>query len=474
MPYPQRPPRRTARPRSKGFASLSRKLFLAYTVFVIYGTTIPFRFRFSAPALQRGLEDFLADPLQLNTASGLSIPDITSNFLFFVPFGFLLSLALPTAREHVRGRVLLKVFVAACLLSTLVEFLQLFERSRTTSLLDVAVNGSGAILGAALGLAVTSRFSQGALSRAEETLRYYPTRAVLLLYAMILVVWGLSPFDVTLDVSTLGQSLKGVDFSFSTSIPLLAELAAHAILLAAFAFLWLESRESTVGWGSLTLAISYTALLAISIELLQVFFVSHTTKLSDALAGLAGGIYGATVFTIVRSRNQMAPAARSVKLLNLAALHWLFYVLLVALAPFDFSFGMTSLGDSLEQFTLMPYVEYYRRTGPAAVADLIDGILTYALLGLLMFERRYRLRQPVNRWALVAFAIAATGFSLLLETVQLSLPSRSSGLTDVVNAMVGVWVGYRLWRLLSQYRQSGLVPISIEVSSRSGLRVRDH
>jgi VanZ family protein len=122
----------------------------------------------------------------------------------------------------------------------------------------------------------------------------------------------------------------------------------------------------------------------------------------------------------------------------------------------------------------MPYVEYYRRTGPAAVADLIDGILIYALLGLLMFERRYRLGQPVNRWALVAFAIAAAGFSLLLEAVQLSLPSRSSGLTDVVNAMVGVWVGYRLWGLLSGYRESRLVPASIEVSNRSGLRVHDH
>ena len=472
MPYPQRPPRRTARPRSKGFASLSRKLFLAYTVFVIYGTTIPFRFRFNARTLQRGLEGFLADPLQLNTASGLSIPDITSNFLFFVPFGFLLSLALPTAREHVRSRVLLNVLVAACLLSTLVEFLQLFERSRTTSLLDVVVNGSGAILGAGLGLAVTSRFSQGALSRAEETLRFYPTRAVLLLYAMILVVWGLSPFDVTLDVSTLGQSLKGVDFSFSTSIPLLAEFAAHAILLAAFAFLWLKNRESLVGWGSPISAISYTALLAIGIELLQLFFVSQTTRLSDALAGLAGGIYGAMVFTIVRSRSNLGPNLRSVRLLNLAALHWLLYVLLVALAPFDFTFGTTSLGDGLEQFTLMPYVEYYRGTGPVAVADLIDGILIYALLGLLTFERRYRLGQPVNRWA--SLAIAAAGFSLLLETVQLALPSRYSGPTDVVNAVVGVWVGYRLWGLLSQYRQSGLVPASTEVSSRSGLRVRDH
>jgi len=471
MPYPQRVRERAARPRAQS-SSASLKLLVAYTIFVIYGTTIPFRFDFDSATLQRGIQAFRADPFQLVASYGLSLPDIASNLLFFVPFGVMFSFVLMATRNHRWKSVLVKTGIGACLLSSFVEFLQLFESSRTTSLLDVAVNGGGAIVGAVLGLALMSRYPQGVLSYGRERMRDDPAKMVMVFYATMLVVWKLAPFDVTLDLSTLYQALKAIDLSVPTSLSALAEVTADGILFAAFGFLWLQSRASAGRPGSLTASVLYTFLLAAGIELLQLFFLSHTTKLADVLAGLVGGIYGAFVFKLVRESSP-------VRLINLAAVHWLLYVVLVTLHPFNFEIGTMQVSQSLSQFTLMPYVEYYHKTGPAAVADLIEGILQYALLALLMFERRYRFRQPVDRAALVALAIAAAGFSLLLEMVQLTLPGRYSGVTDGLNAILGVMVGYWLWGQLSWYRQSSLSAPRTEADGRgSGRRrlrqIRDH
>jgi len=197
--------------------TLPRTILFAYSLFIVYGTTIPFRFDFRMDLLREGLATLLADPFQLNRPEGFSLPDIVSNLLFFAPFGFILSLIL-IERGRSRFAVLVTTAISASLLSSGVEFLQLFESSRTTSLLDVAVNTSGALLGAILGLTVVSTYRLGLKDLAQRYLQDDPRRILFAFYALLLLVWKLTPFDVSLDVSTLKQAVRAIDLSLPASM----------------------------------------------------------------------------------------------------------------------------------------------------------------------------------------------------------------------------------------------------------------
>src|SRR4030095_5085065 len=69
---------------------LRRTLFFLFAVFVVYGTTIPFRFVGQFSAAEPKLARILAHPFAPNDPSrGFSTPDIVQNLALFVPFGVL-------------------------------------------------------------------------------------------------------------------------------------------------------------------------------------------------------------------------------------------------------------------------------------------------------------------------------------------------------------------------------------------------
>ncbi|MFN8582551.1 MAG: VanZ family protein, partial [Gemmatimonadaceae bacterium] len=72
------------------------------------------------------------------------VVDIVANVLLFVPLGFLYRVATQLSRRH----AVMRALAAGLLVSMGIEALQLFEAERYTSILDVATNGVGAVLGA--------------------------------------------------------------------------------------------------------------------------------------------------------------------------------------------------------------------------------------------------------------------------------------------------------------------------------------
>jgi len=74
----------------------------------------------------------------------LAIEDIVGNIALFLPFGFFLSRSLPTSS---RNRVSLLAVVMAAVLSTAVEFFQVYCHNRNPSTTDICNNALGAGLG---------------------------------------------------------------------------------------------------------------------------------------------------------------------------------------------------------------------------------------------------------------------------------------------------------------------------------------
>jgi glycopeptide antibiotics resistance protein len=75
--------------------------------------------------------------------SPLRLRDIIANTLFYIPFGFLCLRAL-----NVRARSVMRVVAAACLLSLMTEFSQVYSHGRFPSSTDLVCNTLGGWLGA--------------------------------------------------------------------------------------------------------------------------------------------------------------------------------------------------------------------------------------------------------------------------------------------------------------------------------------
>lgn len=107
--------------------------------------------------------------------------DIVLNVIMFVPIGFVFQLTRP-ARSPVQ---FLRALLLGAILSGVIEFAQLFEATRYTSLVDVATNAVGAALGAWLFSVIVKRI-EGA--RAVRTLALeLPLMG--LVYLLIPLVW---------------------------------------------------------------------------------------------------------------------------------------------------------------------------------------------------------------------------------------------------------------------------------------------
>ncbi|HTT81653.1 MAG TPA: VanZ family protein [Stellaceae bacterium] len=128
---------------------------------------------------------------------GTSYGDIATNILLYVPFGFLLALAIPRGRK---SRILL-VAVAGLVLCTSVELAQYYDAGRDDSMSDVYFNTCGSVLGAVAAVVL------GDLSR------YLPLREmaakpmpVLLLVAML--GYHLYPYVPTIDLHKYWHALR--------------------------------------------------------------------------------------------------------------------------------------------------------------------------------------------------------------------------------------------------------------------------
>lgn len=192
---------------------------------IVYGSLYPFSFRPLPPA---GWSPFWHNwPLALTS---FVARDAIVNVLLYLPFGVLAFLALERL-QNTWLHLFIPVFLACCL-STALEFIQLLDITRTSSLFDVACNTTGAALGTLAG-----RFYAGPVTRfvtrTEQGVRRAPT-VPLLLFCLWL---GYQVFPIFPSVGTFILWAKiralfiGSSFTISSAISTSIEWLAAAALL---------------------------------------------------------------------------------------------------------------------------------------------------------------------------------------------------------------------------------------------------
>ncbi|MCP4992290.1 MAG: VanZ family protein, partial [Gammaproteobacteria bacterium] len=122
--------------------------FIAYLVFVVYGSLIPFEYR--AYTLYQALERF-ANIAYLNLGVG-SRADWIANLVLYIPLAFLgcvwiLGLRAVSVAKHL---ALVLVFTICLTVALTVEFTQIFFAPRTVSINDLVAETLGTLTGIVL------------------------------------------------------------------------------------------------------------------------------------------------------------------------------------------------------------------------------------------------------------------------------------------------------------------------------------
>ncbi len=440
-------------------------LLVLWALFIVYGTTIPFDFRFDRATAAQGWHDAQWHPLRNPEGGRLSRTDVFSNFVLFLPLGLV---AFAAYRRRDRGPLGPFLFAAATgiFLSAAVETLQLWSPLRTTSTNDLFTNTLGAMAGAAVGAWWFSRGIGVLLPPLERAAREHPKAA--LAVGVVALWWGsgLLPLDLSLDVDDLKRAVKAcrlvpfapTDFIGRPVPPRpaawVADLLRFSVLGGFFAWALRRTTDPTPVRGLRLLVVLWrstllTAFVALGVELEQMLVVSRGTDLTVVVLAGGGGLLGALVF--VRS-------SRPSRALLAAMLAWIGVLVLDRWAPFAFA-RPTAIGTQWRHW--LPFLPYFQRLGPAAVTDLIREVGMGVPLGLFWALWRPSPTTPSgprtdsgrtpDAGAATGVGPAAAGLAgfllgIVLESGQLFVEGRTADLTDALSLGAGVALGVVLAR----------------------------
>jgi len=401
-------------------------LLVLWGLFIVYGTLLPFNFTLDATQAATRLRA-LDEPLRHR----VSLADVVSNVLLFLPWGFLVGCR-PSSWHGRLGKTLAVAALSGLVLSGAVECAQLFLPSRTTSLVDLTTNTTGAALGALVGWLLTRRVWPAGLPKLTRFVAARPMATCALAAAIGLVFAGLSPFDVSIDLGELKAALKQarvIPFGPSPAPDPWAWVQEWLtwVLMGGLAVIALRE-TGRGGLRGFARAVVLCGGLAAFIEVAQLLIVSRRADMTSVVLALTGALAGAGTVTFSPRRSPSAWVAPALGV-------WTLTVLLASWTPTHVT-PPSTWTVSWSQF--VPFWSYYRKTDLGALSDLFNQLLGFVPLGAAVAIGRTR--RPV------ALALAlGLGLGFVVECGQLMLADRTAEITDVLSAGAGAALGARLW-----------------------------
>lgn len=413
-------------------------LLILWCLFIVYGTTMPFDF--SVPSHQLGARWDVAFGFPWPRSS---ITDFVSNIMLFIPWGFLFAALLA-----MRGRSLVTAIslaaIGAATLGFGVECLQLITPGRTPSAFDVISNTGGSIVGAPIGYVAIRKFWPRYRPVFFQLLQQRPWWMLACAVVMAMGFASLSPFDFTLDVSSIkGQIKSGRVIPFGKTLwgnPVadepwdwLFESMMWMMAGGAFALAIVQSRRPAIWCAPLICGV-----VASLFEIVQIMVRSRMTDTTSVVFALIGATVGMTIIAAGRRRPTqfwIVPAL----------IAWALTLVIARWTPPEFSFN--SFG-SFSTNRLIPFHAYYIRTDIFALADVLVESLSFVAFGALLAAWS-------KRTTIITACLTGAGIAFAMEFGQLFHAQRVGDLTDVIMSAIGAGLGWRLWRWIGSVRKTG-------------------
>jgi len=453
---------------------------LVYSLFVIYGSLVPFDFQLISleDAQQRFEELYLLD---LREGSRV---DRAVNVLLFIPLAFMW-MGLLSASCVRAGKVLVSVYVAlfCLLLSFCIEFAQLFFPSRVSSFSDIFAQCIGTAIGISAwwltGRKVIEWLAKWQLTKLPETRldRY------LEIYIGFLFFYNVMPLDLIMspiDFYHKWNEGRIILFPFGGLKELFAEniyeWGSEILLWIPVPLLW----QRRGGLGDYQI-LGRVFGLVVTLEFIQLFVNSRVTDTTDILLAMVGGVLGLWVGRRLFSERADIESGilfslwhKRLVVGSVGYLLWYLLLIIVFWYPFDFNLSRDYLDGRLESLFKVPFHTYFYSTEFRALTEIFHKVVFFMPLGwILAFIARsigsYRLL-----WVVSLFILSAS--ALTIEAVQLLLPGKVVSWTDLFLEVAGGQLGFILGRAyflsngtqrVPQKRQTNVIRTEFSVNNRN-------
>ena len=227
---------------------------------------------------------------------GISLPDIAQNVLLYVPFGIFGVWVLRAWRLTRSAQVLLLV-AGAFAYSATMELLQMLLAGRIASTLDVIAN----VVGTGAGIVIATPVERSLATAADQARRTgllsTPARYVLAGIVAIIVASAWYPFDVTLDISTLGDRTRAIRHDLWLR-PTAFELWMQGARFCLVAAVTVLCRPRLGRWAAPVAAV-ITVVLAVIVDAGQLAMGSQPIGLSAFVSQVVGSFAGAAAALVV-------------------------------------------------------------------------------------------------------------------------------------------------------------------------------
>lgn len=267
------------------------------SLYIIYGTLIPFDFSFQVNITQN-LRQANYIPYCNFMGRRTSLSDVISNILLFIPYGFLLCWIL-REKTFSLSKSQIICLVSSFLLSLSIEFLQLFFTSRTTSLTDIINNVLGTYIGCILNNIYLLYLKDRLSYQINIIYQRNPLVIFLIVYSLVLLVMFMFPFDISIQISDIKTALKQtniVPFSSRFSFVNSAINIFTFIIFGFVGYIVFRTYYSKISAIFITLFLGFC--LAILIEFFQIFIVSRILDINGIIIRLMGTLLGILISLI--------------------------------------------------------------------------------------------------------------------------------------------------------------------------------
>ena len=365
------------------------RLLIIVIAFIVYGSLYPFHFDFDRIEANPLLHLLHAWPARIDR---FAMRDAGVNLLLYFPLG--VTAFLTMARRLPRAVAAFATILLGLILSASIEMLQIFDASRTCSLIDVACNFAGTAAGVAAALLFEPQ-----LTRLTESRRSRRGAAGALLLACVWAGYQLYPFVPLLSRGRLRDNVTrflATPFSAVEAAAAAAEWFAFALLLRSLA------GRFRAPWLALTM-------LALPLRLL----IAGRRLAPAELLGAAAALL---LWTFPEEEPKLIAGA---VLLAIA-------IVLRELEPFRFV-------REAHGFSWIPFAATFAAERQNAALVLLRKAFEYGAMVWILRAAGYGYRSA---------GMAAAAALLLLEVVQRHLPNREPEITD---ACLAVLMAVVLW-----------------------------
>lgn len=424
---------RTGRGAGRGSLRLQRVLLVVWCSFIIYGSLIPFRFIADPDVVLSNIAKVQLLPFQAG-AKNFSLPDVVSNVLLFIPFGFLLAESRFRALGRTWPRRLCAIGALALGLATLIELGQLFAAGRRSSGIDVEFDVLGALIGG--GAAYLLERSGKQVDACLRAIRAEPVLVPIVLVAVWLCADAFYPFAVTLDVSTVWHNVKHarwIPFRGSSAF-WLDRVVDEAVVFAILAVLIRSAlRRRLSPLTAAVAAVAMTMAFSVALEAGKLLVVGRLPNMENVLlasAGAVGGVIAAPLLAAWRPIREHPEWALAVLAL--------FLLVHSELTPFAFATSSSALAAQVGRIEWMPLRSYSRADAQSALFDLWRKLL---LSGFWGFSFSWVRRSTPWRAACAGLVVGGA-----LEAAQILTAGRTPSVGDALIFSLGAGIGGIVYR----------------------------